>query len=220
MRSRELESGARSTTGLPASVDAVESVVRGIERLAEQRIEPGRERRRRCPRCRGLVLGGGERQVGLHHLEARRVACVESRLRGVARAVDSRAARAGSRLCVGDAGPRSRRGGRRCEPGRSSPRARPRRRERSPRQRRCACAFTAKLERHGKAKRLLRRLLFDFDGGFRVQPFARDGKVGEVDRPRSIARRRSSHWRQARAPLRPPASTVHLLLTVPGRRRR
>src|SRR6185369_5483516 len=57
-----------------------------VERLGEQRVERGARGGRDAERGRGLVFGGGERELRLHHLEARRVAGVEACLRGVTRA--------------------------------------------------------------------------------------------------------------------------------------
>ena len=164
-----------ATTGLPASVD-VDSVCTASSGWPSSALSLASSGDGAALDGHGLVLGGGESQVGLHHLQPRRVAAVESRLRGVAHPVRQIALLAqdpGSGIgkqdvvvraanVVANLGDDCRELGVAGANGRFT--------NGDP-----LGALTAQFERHGKAERLFGRLLFDFDAGFRVEPFARDG---------------------------------------------
>ena len=75
-----------SAAGVPkrfTGVDVGRQRGRRVERLCEQRVECRARGRRRARRGRCLVFGRRERELRLHHLQARRAARVEARLCGI-----------------------------------------------------------------------------------------------------------------------------------------
>ena len=193
------------TTGPPESI-AVDSGCDRVERLPEQRVELRPRGDSDAFGRGGLILRRGQGEVGLKHLEPRRITCLEPRLRRiaspsrqVAQFPQHRQPGVGDEhlvVCAPDIVANLR------DRGRQFSVAGP--------DRRLAHgdafgAFAAEFERQSEAERLFRRLFFDFDRRFGIRPLARDRKAREIDRGSPSGRRQWSDWRQRHVPSPPEA---------------
>ena len=173
-----------------AGIDRRRQRLDRVERLPEQRVELRPRGDHDAFDRGGLILRRGKGEVGLKHLEARRITCLEPRLRRIAspsgevtQFPQHRRSGIGDEHLVVSAPDivadlRDR--------GRQFSIAAPDRRLAHGDAFR---ALAAEFERQGDAERLFRRLFFDLDRRVGIGPLARDGNASEIDRMSETCRR-------------------------------